>query len=488
MADGKGSVVPHRGAILTIILCVQLLNTIDITVMNMALPQIQRQFDFSPTGLSWVINAYTLVYGGLLLLGGRLGDILGHRRVLLIGVGVFATASLLGGLAQAEWWLLAARAVQGAAAALTAPSTLALIVRTFHDPEERTRALGISVVASGVGTTGGLLLGGLLTDLGSWRWVLFINVPIGLAVLIFAPRVVPATSGVRGSFDLGGALAATAGMVALVYGFVRAPQSGWTSPVTITAFVVAVVFVVVLIVIESKHHQPMLRLRLFADRNRSAGFLVFVCSAAAMFGMFFFLTQFVQDVLGLRPIEAGVAFLPMAVAMMLMPRLVTPKLVSAIGAKATMAGGLVFVAVSMAWLTQVSASTNYFAGIAGPMLLSGIGVGMLNAPLAGTILATVPREDAGSASGVLQTVATIGGSVGTAILVTVFGSAIRNDPQTAVLGPTAKPVLAHGIATACIGGVAFAIVGLLIVLGVIRTPKPVKAAKASVAPEPATSS
>jgi EmrB/QacA subfamily drug resistance transporter len=462
----------HRGAILTVILCVQLLSAIDITVMNMALPKIQHSLDVSPTGLSWVLNAYTLVYGGFLLLGGRMGDILGSRRALMTGVAIFTLASFAGGCAQETWWLLTARALQGLGAALALPSTLALIVRTFTGQEERTKALGISVMASGIGSTGGLLLGGVLTDLASWRWVLFINVPIGVAVLALTPRLIPATEPQGGRFDGAGALLGTAGMSALVYGFVHAADEGWSNTLTVGSFVAGVVLLGLLVLVESRHPQPILNLSLFTNRNRAGGFLVFVCSGGAMFGMFFFLTQFVQNVLDMNPIQAGLAFLPMSLGMVVVPRTLTPKIVKRYSPKVSMTTGLLMVAAGMVWLTQISDSTGYFGGIMLPMLLAGAGVGLLNAPLAGTILAEVPPKEAGGASGALQTVGMIGGSIGTAVLVTIFGSALRGHGGTAT-----KAALADSIATTCVGGLVFAVVGLLLVLTVIRTPKPERAAQ-----------
>ncbi|WP_393062903.1 MFS transporter [Streptomyces sp. LN549] len=463
----SGTATAHRGAILTVILCVQLLSAIDITVMNMALPKIQHSLDVSPTALSWVLNAYTLAYGGFLLLGGRMGDILGSRKALMTGVALFTVASFAGGCAQETWWLLTARVFQGLGAALALPSTMALIVRTFTGQEERTKALGISVMASGIGSTGGLLLGGVLTDLASWRWVLFINVPIGIAVLALTPRLIARAEPQGGRFDGGGALLGTAGMSAVVYGFVHAADEGWSNTVTVGSFVLGFVLLCLLVRVESRHAQPILNLGLFTNRNRAGGFLVFVCSGGAMFGMFFFLTQFVQNVLDMNPIQAGLAFLPMSLGMIVVPRTLTPRLVKRYSPKTSMVTGLIMVAAGMVWLTRISASTGYFSGIMVPMLLAGAGVGLLNSPLAATILADVPPKEAGGASGALQTVGMIGGSIGTAVLVTVFGSAIRSHGGTAT-----KSVLADSIATTCFGGLAFAVVGLLLVLLVIRTKKP----------------
>ncbi|QFZ20141.1 MFS transporter [Saccharothrix syringae] len=463
----------NRTLILTLILAVQLMIAIDITVMNMALPRIQQDLGFSPAGLSWVLNAYTLAYGGLLLLGGRMGDILGHRKALVIGVALFTAASLLGGLAQSSWWLLAARAVQGIGGALAAPSTLAIVVTTFREESARNRALGIFVMASGLGTAGGLLLGGLLTDAASWRWVLLINVPFGLVVALLAPRFIPASQVQRGRFDVGGALTATLGTTAVVYGFVNAAERGWSEALTITAFAVGVLLLAVFVAIEARHRQPILKLGLFAHRDRSGGFLVFICSGAAMFGMFFLLTQFVQEVLALSPFGAGLAFLPMAVLMFIVPAQVTPRLVTAVGAKPTMLTGLAMITAGMAWLTAVSAGSSYAGAILGPMLLFGAGVGLLNPPLTGTILASVPPQDSGAASGVLQAVGMIGGSVGTAILVTIFGTSIRNatPPPGLDEATRASTVLADAVAAACVGGALFAAAGFLLVLLVIRSTK-----------------
>jgi EmrB/QacA subfamily drug resistance transporter len=460
-----------RKFILAIVLTVQLMIAVDITVVNIALPQIQHHLNFSPAGLSWVINAYTLSYGGLLLLGGRLGDILGHRRALLLGVLIFTAASLFGGFAQAPWWLLTARVLQGAGGALAAPSTLAITVAAFPDEQERTKAFGIFTIAQGLGSASGLLLGGLLTDVVSWRWVLFVNVPIGLIVMLATVRYITAQSGQNARFDVGGAVTGTVGITAIVYGFVHAAGAGWQDSLTAAAFTVGLVLVAAFIAIEARHPDPLLPLRLFADRDRTGGFLVFVCSGAAMFGMFFFLTQFVQNVENFSPLTAAFAFLPMAAPMIFIPGQLTPRLVQRFGARATMMLGLGLIAVGMIWLTQITGSTSYFEGVFGPMLLAGSGVGLLNPPLTGTIMAAVPPADSGVAAGALQAVGMIGGSVGTSILVTIFGSSTRGNP----LGATAKPVLAQGIATACIGGAAFAALGILIVMFIVRSARPQEA-------------
>ncbi len=397
--------------------------------MNMALQPIQQAFGKSVTTLSWVLNGYTVAYGGLLLLGGRVGDIIGYRKGLMTGITIFTVASLTGALAEDAWLLPISLFAQGAGAAMTAPCALALIVTSFHTEVERTKAFGISVMAQGLGFAGGLIIGGLLTDLISWRSVQFTNVPIGIAVLLATPRFIPQSPGRPEKFDLGGALSATISVGAIVYGFIHASEQGWSEPETLVAFTLGVVLLGILVMISSRHSEPALNLKLLTSRNRSGGYLTFVCSGAAIFGMFFFLTQFVQEVLKLRPLAAGLTYLPMAAAMMVAPRYIAPKVIERFDAKTAMVSGLVLAVLSMLWLTQLSASTEYWSGIFGPMALAGIGVGMLNPPLNGTILFSVaPEEQSGAASGVLQTMGMVGGSIGTAVLVTVFSST-TNDPS-----------------------------------------------------------
>ena len=302
----------HRGIALVILLCAQLMVILDATVVNIALPQIQHGLHFSATSLSWVMNGYTLTFGGLLLLGGRAGDILGRRRIFLIGVSLFTLASLAGGLA-ASGLLLAARAAQGAGAALASPAVLALIVGSFSEGRERTRALAIYTGVITGGASLGLVLGGVITEWLSWRWVLFINVPIGLLALAAAPRFVAETPRQPGRFDVAGALTSTLGMASLVYAFIRAAASGWGDALAITSFAAAAVLLAAFLVTESRARQPITPLRLFADVSRSGSYAARLLLVAGMFGMFYFLTQFLQDILGFSRLRAGIAFLPMTV-------------------------------------------------------------------------------------------------------------------------------------------------------------------------------
>ena len=286
-------------------LSAQLMIILDMTVVNIALPHIQANLHFSATSLSWVLTGYTLTSGGLLLLGGRAGDILGRRRTFIAGIILFTLASLAGGLATTAGLLVAARAVQGVGGALASPAVLALIVTSFPEGRERTRALGIYMGVITGGSSLGLVLGGVITEWLSWRWVLFINVPIGLAVVAIAPLFVGETPRLPGRFDLAGALTATVGVTALVYGFIRAASSGWGDHLTLAAFGVAAVVLTLFVVIETRARQPITPLRLFTDVSRAGSFIARLLLIAGMFGVFFFLTQFLQKIMGFSPLRAG---------------------------------------------------------------------------------------------------------------------------------------------------------------------------------------
>ena len=310
----------RRAIALAIVLGAQLMIILDMTVVNIALPSIARGLHFSEPSLSWVLNAYTLTFGGLLLLGGRAGDILGRRRVFIAGIALFTAASLAGGLATSAPWLLSARAVQGVGGAIASPAVLALVTASFSEGRERTRALSIyTAVAMGGGSLG-LVLGGVITEWVSWRWVLFINVPIGILVALTAPMFLPESERQPGRFDLAGALTSTLGMASLVYAFIQAASHGWGNRLTITAVAAAVVLLTLFLVNESRVAQPITPLRLFADRGRACSYITRLLLVAGMFGMFYFLTQFVQEELGFSPLRAGLSFLPMTGALFAVSR------------------------------------------------------------------------------------------------------------------------------------------------------------------------
>jgi len=441
-------------------LSAQLMIILDMTVVNIALPHIQASLNFSATSLSWVLNGYTLTSGGLLLLGGRAGDILGRRRMFMAGISLFTLASLAGGLATTPGVLLAARALQGVGGAFAAPAVLALIVTSFPEGRERTRALGIYMGVITGGSSLGLVLGGVITEWLSWRWVLFINVSIGLAVVAVAPRFVAETPRLPGRFDLAGALTATAGVTALVYGFIRAAAEGWTDHLTLAAFGVAAALLALFVITETRARQPITPLRLFADVSRAGSFIARLLLIAGMFGVFFFLTQFLQKIMGFSPLRAGVAFLPMTVALFAVSR-VAPRLMPLLGAKPLMITGMVPAIASMAWLSRVSPETGYWSGVFGPMLLIGLGLGLVFVPLTTASLAGVPAADSGAASGLVNMLQLVGGALGLGVLVAVYGTASGH-----AVSPHA---VTHGIGAAFGFAALLNLCSLLVIIAMIRT-------------------
>ena len=481
----------HPALALTVIAASQLMVVLDGTIVNIALPQMQHALGFSTSNLSWVLNAYTLTFGGLLLLGGRAGDILGRRRVFISGILIFTLASFLGGLATSATWLLAARALQGVGAAIAAPTALSLITTNFAEGEERNRAFGVFSAVAVSGAAIGLIAGGMLTSWLSWRWVLFVNVPIGVLLASLAPMYITESERQPGRFDLGGAFTSTAGMTALVYGFIRAAQEGWSDPGTVGSFAAAVVLLALFLSIETRIRQPITPLHMFRERNRAGSYVIMLALAAAMFGQFFFLTLFVQDVLGYSPLRAGIAFLPITGAIVLTSQLAA-RSVPRIGPRRLMTAGALLAATGLAWLSQVSVDSGYLDGILGPMLLFGLGMGLLFVPLTIVAVSGVAPHEAGAASSLLNVTQQVGGSLGLSILVTVFGTASRNEAASQVAqllgnGPAdlaaqfrqtgqlpatiAHQVLAHGISTAFQLAVVFAALALAVAVVVIR-PEP----------------
>lgn len=453
------------GAVLFVIVTAYLMVGVDSTVVNVALPGIQKDLDFSPTGLSWVLNAYTLAFGGLLLLGGRVGDIVGRRRTLTIGVLLFATSSLLGGLATDNAWLLAARALQGVGASLTAPSTLALITTNFPEGPRRHHALGVYTSMAGIGASIGLVLGGMLTSWASWRWSLLINVPIGIGVALALPRFVTETPRHAGRFDAAGALTGTAGMTSLVYAFIRVSSDGWGDVQAQLGFSAAAALLAGFTLIESRAGQPIMPLRLFASRNRAGGYAGVLLLPAGMFGAFYFLTLISQRVLNYSPLRAGLAFLPMTLAMFTVVRFV-PRLLARFGAKPVLLTGMTLLVAAAGWLWRLQPGDGYAAGLLGPLLLMGVGVGLSFMPLNATILAGIEPREAGAASGLLQTLQWLGGTLGLSILVTVFGMATRHT--------TGSPseILVHGSARAFGVGALIALTALVVSAFAITGTKP----------------
>jgi EmrB/QacA subfamily drug resistance transporter len=456
---------PRRGLVLGIILAVQLMVVLDATIVNIALPDIAGALHFSPANLSWVITAYTLAFGGFLLLGARAGDLLGRRRVFIAGIGLFTAASLLGGLSPWSGWLLAARALQGIGGALAAPSALALLMTMFQDGQERVRAIGWYTAVSIGGGAIGLILGGLLVQWASWRWVLFVNVPIGIVVVALARRLLTETPSRNGHFDVRGALTSTIGVTSLAYGFVRAATSGWGDTITVAAFAVGVALLAGFVLLERRAQEPITPLRLFADRSRSASYVARLFLTAGMFGMFFFLTQFLQDVLHYSPIKAGLAFLPFTVALFAMSQLSARRLVQRFGAKPVMVFGFTVSTIGMLLLTQLSATSGYLSLLA-PLVLFGAGNGLAFVPLTSTSLSGVRQDEAGAASGLVNVMQQLGGALGLAVLVSVFGTAARGVASESVLA--AQHAFVVGADHAFIAGTLFVGATVIVLVVAIR--------------------
>jgi EmrB/QacA subfamily drug resistance transporter len=466
--DGPGG--SRRGSspaiALAILVCCQLMVGLDGTVVNIALPTIRSSLHFSATGLSWVPNSYILAFGGLLLLGGRAGDILGRRRLFIGGIILFTLGSLLAGVAGDAGWLLVGRIVQGVGAAFAAPGTLALIATNFDEGPPRNRALGAVTAAYGLSLVVGLVLGGVLTA-ASWRWVFFVNLPIGALIAVLTPLFVRESERHPGRFDLAGAFISSAGMASLVYGFIRAAADGWGDPLTLLAIALGVALLAGFVAVERRASQPITPLHLFRSRNRVASYGTILLLAAPLFGMPFLLTQFLQNVLGFGPARAGFAFLPMAAGLLAAAGIAT-QLLPRVGAKPIMVAGVVLIGAGMLWFTQLSPTTSYATGLVPALVLVGVGPGCAFTALYSSILSGVPARDSGAASALLEAMQWMGGSVGLAVIVAIFGTASSNAARHPVAGASAASqahhVLTRGMAVGFAGGVIFSLVALAVVL------------------------
>jgi EmrB/QacA subfamily drug resistance transporter len=440
---------------------------LDISIVIAALPKLRDELGFSAAGLSWVQNAYTLALGGLLLLGARAGDILGRRRMFMTGLVVFSAASLAIGVAQSAAWLLAARAVQGAGSAILAPSTLALLTTHFPEGPQRTRAVGYYGAVAGIGSSIGLVLGGVLAGWLSWRVGFFINLPIGLALLLGARRTLDETPRHAGQFDVVGALSSTLGMSALIYGIVRSASTGWADAVTMATVAIGVLLLAGFVLNEAHARQPIMPLRLFASRERAGAYAARVLFLGAMVGFWFFATQFLQGVLGYSPFAAGVAFLPATLANFA-AALAVPRLTRRVGNGRLLATGLTLALIGLAWLSNVGAGTPYLSGIALPMVLIGLGQGASLSPLTVAGIAGVAAEDAGAAAGVVNVAHQLGGSLGLGVLVVVFAAAGGHALD-------ARALLAHRIASAFAMGTVMLALALVLVLVLLVRPSMARA-------------
>ena len=415
--------VTNKWVVLVIACMAQFMVVLDATVVNVALPSIQHGLHFSAANLPWVVNGYTLIFGGFLLLGGRAADLLGRKRLFIAGVVLFSAASLLNGVAQSSLTLVLGRGLQGLGGALVSPAALSIITTTFTDREERTKALGVwSAIAAGGGAVG-LLMGGVLTDVASWRWVFFVNVPVGIITVALALRYV-AESKVQmanRSFDLAGAVTVTGGLVLLVYAIIKAQSFGWGSARTIGLGAVAFALLAAFLAIERRAKSPLVRLSIFRVRTISVSNTVLLLAASGMFGMFFFASLYVQEILGYSPLKAGLAFLPVTAGIVVGAGL-AQQLIKRIGVRNVSVIGLVLAALGMLYLTQLPVDGKYVSDLLVGLIPMSIGMGLVFVPI--TLLATsgVSADDAGLASGLFNTSQQVGGSLGLAILSTLAAS------------------------------------------------------------------
>jgi EmrB/QacA subfamily drug resistance transporter len=450
--------------VLVIICMAQFMVVLDATIVNVALPSIQKDLGLSEASLQWIVNAYTLVFGGFLLLGGRLGDLLGRRQLFLIGLVIFTVASLSNGLATTEGWLIGSRALQGLGAALISPAALSIISTTFAEGAERAKALGVWAAIAIGGSAFGLVLGGVLTEYFSWPWIFFVNVPVGIATFFLAWRLVPESRDEKASrhYDVWGAVTVTGGLMSLVYAIVKAETEGWGSTTTVGFFVLSAVLLASFLVIESRSKAPLVRLSIFNIRSLSVANVVMFLSMSGMFAMFFFNTLYIQDVLGFSPVQAGFAFLPFTAGIMVSAGLAS-QFAPKIGVRLVAGIGMILTAGGMLLLTQLPVHGSYAADVLPAIIISSLGMGAVFMPL--TLIATtgLANEDQGLASGLFNTSQQVGGALGLAILSTIAASHTR-----ALGGPKDTAALVAGFHYAFAGGAVFMIAGLGVMVAFLR--------------------
>jgi EmrB/QacA subfamily drug resistance transporter len=461
----------RRRWIALILLCsAQFVVVLDASIVNVALPTIGKALDFSQSNLAWVVNAYVLTFGGFLLLGGRMADLLGRRRVFMAGLILFAAASLAGGLATSEGQLIVARAVQGLGAALLSPAALSIVTTTFKDGAERNRALGVWGAVAGSGGAAGVLLGGVLTDTLGWEWVLWVNVPIGIAAAALSPVLLSesrSTSLTR-SFDVAGGVSVTAGLSVLVYALVDATDAGWGSTQTIGLLALSAALLAAFVAIELRSAAPLVPFRIFRLRTLTGANVVGLLVGASLFSMFFFISLYMQQVLGYSPIKSGFSYLPLALTIILAAGIAS-QLVTRVGFKPVLITGMVFIAAGLVWFGQVSVDGTYLGDVLFPSLLAAIGLGFSFVPVTIAAVSGVAEREAGLASGLINTSQQVGGALGLAILATVANSRTDHVLASSGGGPGARPeALTEGFQAAFLTGAGFAVLGAVLAAVLIR--------------------
>jgi EmrB/QacA subfamily drug resistance transporter len=464
-AQSSGS-EPNRWAVLALLGVAQLMVVLDATIVNIALPSAQKSLGFSTDSRQWVVTAYALAFGSLLLLGGKLGDLFGRKWTFVAGLVGFSLASAVGGLAQSFAMLVAARAFQGMFGALLAPSALSLLTVTFADSPDRPKAFGIFGAIAGGGASVGLILGGALTQALSWRWCLYVNLVIAIPTLVVSLRLlVNHVDPDRPRIDVPGVLSASGGLFALVYGFSNAETNSWSSPVTVIALAASVVLLVGFTQIERRASHPLLPLHIVLDRARGGAYASITLAGAGVFAVFLFLTYFMQENLGLSPLTTGVAFLPMTALIVLASTTAQTKLLPRTGAKPLIVTGMAMGVLAMLGLTRLTPSSSYAADVLPSLLILGLGMGLIFAPAFGTATLGVPPNEAGVASAMVNTSQQVGGSVGTSLLSTLFASSAAAFAASHAHTPGIQAAaMVHGYTTAFWWSVGIFVVGLVVAL------------------------
>jgi EmrB/QacA subfamily drug resistance transporter/deazaflavin-dependent oxidoreductase (nitroreductase family) len=478
-----GAAAPRNVRLALIVIAfAQLMVVLDVAIVNVALPSIQRSLHFAATDLEWVVNAYAVAFGGLLLLGGRAGDLFGRLRMFVIGTLLFTIGSLAGGLANTATLLIVARAAQGIGAAIMAPTALSLLADNFAEGSLRNRALGVYSAVSAGGGAVGLLLGGIITEYFSWRWILIVNVPIGIVLAIMAPRVLVTAKGRPGRLDLPGAITVTGGATLLVYGLARAAVHGWSDSLTIASLVIAAGLLVAFVAIEAVTRQPIMPLGIFANRNRSGAYALSLAVGATLSGTLFLLTLYLQNVLGFSPIRAGLAFLPTAIGVIVGAGL-TSRLIGRIGPRMPMTVGALMAAIGLFWLSGVTATSDYVSAVMGPLFVLAVGLGQIFVSTSITAISGVKPNESGLSSALLNVGRQLGGSIGIAMMGTVAATVTADQLAGGVIN---HAVLNRALTSGF--GAAFEIAGLIAIAGFVaaivavrRRPEPVAEAMAQAA-------
>jgi len=452
---------------LVLLASAQFVVVLDASIVNVALPSIGEDLQVSQENLSWVVNAYVLVFGGFLLLGGRMADLLGRRRVFIGGLILFSIASLLGGLATNEAQLIIPRALQGLGAALLSPAALSIVTTTFAEGAERNKALGVWGAVAGSGGAAGVLLGGVLTDGLSWEWVLWVNVPIGIAAAFFATRLLAESRDEREhrAFDAAGAFTVTAGLAVLVYALVDATDAGWGATQTVLLLALAAALLGAFVVAELRQRTPLVPFSIFRLRTLTGANVVGLLVGASLFSMFFFISLYMQQVLGYQPLEAGFAYLPLALTIIVSAGIAS-QLVTRLGFKPVLIAGLALIAAGLLWFSQVSAGGSFVGDVLFPSLLAAVGLGFSFVPVTIGAVAGTSADESGLASGLITTSQQIGGALGLAILATV---ANRRTEDVATGARPTPEALTEGFQAAFLAGAGFAVLGIIAAVTLIRT-------------------